>query len=82
MNHGERADGLLMPYVTNSDLPSAVRRRLPDHAQDIYREAFNHAHEAHRGEPQREERAHKIAWGAVKRIYEKVGDRWIPRQGR
>lgn len=71
-----------MPYATNNDLPPAIQRRLPDHAQDIYREAFNHAYEAHRGDPQREERAHRIAWAAVKRMYEKVEDRWVPRQGR
>ena len=32
-----------MPYRANGDLPPAVRNHLPDHAQDIYREAFNHA---------------------------------------
>jgi cation transport regulator len=31
-----------MPYATNADLPPSVKRRLPEHAQDIYREAFNH----------------------------------------
>ena len=38
---------------------------LPEHAQDIYREAFNHAYEAHAGELNQEKRAHMIAWGAV-----------------
>jgi hypothetical protein len=32
-----------MPYRSNIDLPPPVRRVLPAHAQDIYREAFNHA---------------------------------------
>ena len=32
-----------MPYRTNTDLPPPVRGHLPSHAQDIYREAFNHA---------------------------------------
>ena len=32
-----------MPYRTNSDLPASVQAHLPPHAQDIYREAFNHA---------------------------------------
>jgi len=32
-----------MPYKTNKDLPKNVTHVLPAHAQDIYREAFNHA---------------------------------------
>lgn len=69
-----------MPYPTNFDLPSSVRSHLPDHAQDIYREAFNHAYAAHAGEVDREQRAHMIAWAAVKRSYVKGGDRqWLPR---
>lgn len=66
-----------MPYPHNDDLPPPVRNHLPSHAQDIYREAFNHAFAAHSGEPRQEERAHRIAWAAVKRSYEKIGDRWI-----
>ena len=34
---------LAMPYATNDDLPARVRRVLPEHAQDIYRAAFNDA---------------------------------------
>ena len=37
-----------MPYRTNDDLPPAVARHLPPHAQDIYRETFNHAFAAPR----------------------------------
>lgn len=66
-----------MPYSTNADLPSSVRNHLPPHAQDIYREAFNHAFAAHAGEPDHESRAHRIAWAAVKRMYEKVGNEWV-----
>jgi hypothetical protein len=40
-----------MPYATNAALPSRVRSVLPEHAQDIYREAFNHAYAAHLGRP-------------------------------
>jgi cation transport regulator len=69
----------LMPYRTNEDLPPSVRRHLPPHAQDIYREAFNHAFAAHAGDPRQEEAAHRIAWAAVKRGYLKVGDSWISR---
>ncbi|HSM96967.1 MAG TPA: ChaB family protein [Rhizomicrobium sp.] len=67
-----------MPYRANSDLPASVRNHLPPHAQDIYREAFNHAHASHEGDPRQEEAAHRIAWAAVKRRYAKVGDEWVP----
>lgn len=68
-----------MPYRTNADLPDQVRRHLPEHAQDIYREAFNHAFADHGGDPRQEEAAHRIAWAAVKRSYVKEGGRWIAR---
>lgn len=68
-----------MPYQTNADLPVPIQRRLPAHAQDIYREAFNHAFAAHQGDPRQEEAAHRIAWSAVKRSYVKVGESWIAR---
>jgi cation transport regulator len=68
-----------MPYDTNVELPPAIRRALPEHAQDIFRAAFNHAYAAHFGEARREEAAHRIAWAAVKRSYMKVGGRWVSR---
>jgi cation transport regulator len=68
-----------MPYRSNLDLPPSVRNHLPEHAQDIYRAAFNHAFAAHAGEADQEERAHRIAWAAVKRVYVKEGDEWVPR---
>jgi cation transport regulator len=74
---GWRGDA--MPYGSNSDLPASVQAHLPPHAQDIYREAFNHAFAAHAGDPYQEERAHRIAWAAVKRSYVKVGGSWIGR---
>lgn len=70
-----------MPYQVNADLPPSVRRHLPDHAQDIYREVFNHAYAAHAGEANREQRAHMIAWAAVKRSYVNAGGQWAPRDG-
>lgn len=66
-----------MPYKSNSELPETVRENLPDHGQDIYREAFNSAWEEYadpserRGNESREEVAHKVAWSAVKKVYEK-----------
>lgn len=46
-----------MPYRSNLDLPPSVRSHLPAHAQDIYREAFNHAYAAYAGEIDRERAA-------------------------
>jgi cation transport regulator len=69
-----------MPYERRSDLPESVRDHLPDHAQDIYKEAFNSAWEQYddpedrRGDAGREETAHKVAWSAVKQQYEKGDD--------
>lgn len=66
-----------MPYKSNKELPDSVREHLPEHAQQIYREAFNSAWdeydrpEERRGGADREETAHKVAWAAVKKTYEK-----------
>ncbi|MHB8875822.1 MAG: ChaB family protein [Myxococcaceae bacterium] len=68
----------MSPYQTNDELPSAVRGHLPEHAQDIYREAFNHAWSRYRAD---EAVAHRVAWAAVKRSYVKLGDEWVPRPG-
>ena len=68
-----------MPYNRNSELPPSVRNHLPVHAQDIYREAFNHAFAAHENDPRQEEAAHRIAWAAVKRRYVKDGEAWVER---
>jgi cation transport regulator len=68
-----------MPYRHNDDLPAPVRHALPVHAQDIYREAFNHAFAAHENDPRQEEAAHRIAWGAVKRRYIKSAHGWTER---
>ncbi len=69
-----------MPYPTNDDLPAAVQRHLPPHAQDIYREAFNRTFAAHAGDPRQEEASHRIAWAAVKRSFVKLGDSWVARE--
>lgn len=67
-----------MPYVTNGDLPASVREHLPSHAQDIYREAFNHAWQQYGGD---ESIAHRVAWAAVKRLYEKRNGAWVRKAG-
>lgn len=71
-----------MPYLRNADLPDSIRFRLPNHAQDIYREAFNNAWDRYgKDEPlRREEISHRVAWSAVKKKYRKVGDAWVARQ--
>ena len=37
-----------MPYRSIADLPDRVKNSLPQHAQEIYLEAFNHAHEQYK----------------------------------
>jgi len=66
-----------VPYRFNDELPAGVKHHLPPHAQDIYREAFNHAFAAHEGDPRQEEASHRIAWAAVKRLYVKMGGEWV-----
>ncbi|MGD1068852.1 MAG: ChaB family protein [Bryobacteraceae bacterium] len=67
-----------MPYPTNDELPASVQNHLPEHAQDIFREAFNHAWQEYAGDPRQEEIAHRVAWAAVKKGFEKVGTEWVP----
>lgn len=72
-----------MPYNSNKDLPDKVKNNLPEHAQDIYREAYNNATKQYkspqkrRGDESQEEAAHKVAWAAVKQKYTKKGDKWV-----
>jgi len=76
-----------MPYDRLAELPPGVRRALPKHGQEIYREAFDHAwreyadpHRRRRGAT-REEVAHRTAWAAVKAVYEKSADgKWRRRR--
>jgi cation transport regulator len=68
------------PFPTNADLPGTIQRRLPQRAQDIFREAFNHCFDQHGDQ----EHAVRMAWGAVKRRYEEMPDgNWVasPHQG-
>lgn len=72
-----------MPYETISDLPKSVRDNLPKHAQEIYQEAFNRAWSEYaepgerRGNASREEVSHKVAWSAVKQVYQKKNGKWV-----
>ena len=73
-----------MPEAKQSlaDLPESVKNILPKHALEIYKEAYNNALEQYknpekrRGDASLEETAHKVAWAAVKKQYEKKGDNW------
>jgi cation transport regulator len=56
-----------MPYQNNKDLPQNVAQHLPEHAQTIFRKAFNSALEQYGNE----EQAFRVAWAAVKKEYEK-----------
>lgn len=67
-----------MPYKTIAQLPKGVKNNLPKHAKRIYKEAYNSAWEQY---DQDEERAHRVAWSAVKKAgYQKapmaIGRSW------
>lgn len=66
-----------MPYRTSKDLPPAIQK-LPQHAQEIYRAAFNSGWEQTKGD---EGGSAQIAWAAVKQKYKKVGDTWTEKLG-
>ena len=70
-----------MPYKSINELPENVRNVLPQHAQEIYKEAFNNAYQEYanpdnrRDEASREEGSHRVAWSAVKKAsYTKGAD--------
>lgn len=71
-----------MPYDTLEELPENVKNVLPKQAQEIYKEAYNSAWDHYddaqdrRDDQSREETAHKVAWSALKEIYEKKDGKW------
>ena len=75
-----------MPYDRTSELPDSVKDNLPKHAQEIYKEADNSAWDEYkdpddrRGDASREETAHKVAWAAVKKMYEKKNGKWVKKK--
>ncbi|MGD8484491.1 MAG: ChaB family protein [Thioalkalispiraceae bacterium] len=75
-----------MPYKKLADLPDSVRNNLPRHAQEIYLAAFNDAWEEYksaqdrRSGDDRESVAHKVAWSAVKKKYQKQEGKWVAKQ--
>jgi cation transport regulator len=58
---------------------------LPIHAQHIYKKAHDNAIEQYQDPEKRrggksesaEEVAHKVSWAAVKREYQKKGEKWV-----
>lgn len=66
-----------MPKGRKKDLPESVKNVLPKHAEEIFLEAYNNALEQYKDPQKRrnnaslEETAHKVAWAAVKKKYEK-----------
>lgn len=75
-----------MPYKQIQELPDAVKEALPKHAQEIYKEAYNNAWDYYadpknrRVDASREETAHRVAWAAVKEVYEKENDHWVKKE--
>ena len=67
-----------MPYASLHELPPAVRK-LPVHAQEIFRAAFNAAWANHATTNQ-EDTAFRIAWAAVKKRFRKVGECWVDKR--
>lgn len=57
-----------MPYPTTNSIPKNLQDLLPDHAEEIYKEAFNNALKEYDGD---ESRAYAVAWSAVKKKYKK-----------
>jgi cation transport regulator len=64
-----------MPYRSTKDLPPQVTKPLPHHGEEIFVASFNRALQQYRDE----DRARKVAWSAVKRVYQKHPDtgEWV-----
>ncbi len=60
-----------MPKTKKEDLPGTLKRS-PAKAQRTYAKTLDSAHEQYDSE----ERAHRVAFAAVKHVAEKKGDRW------
>lgn len=62
--------------------PRPIRKRLPDHGQEICLKAFNSAflNYQDRHVREKEKLAHQVAWSAVKKAYEQRGDTWVKKE--
>jgi len=69
-----------MPYKKLTDLPTKIKKHLPKHAQEIFKEAYNNAEKQYDDPKKRrvgsskDETTNKVAWSAVKKEYEKGSD--------
>ena len=61
----------------NDELPSTLRRS-PAKAQRTFAETLESAEKTYDGD---EQAAHRVAYGALKHSFEKVGDHWEPKAG-
>jgi cation transport regulator ChaB len=72
-----------MPKTTKSgqpkkgELPSTVRK-----SNDKAQRTFAKAHDSAAEQYGSEQRAHRVAYAALKHSFEKVGDRWLPKKKR
>jgi cation transport regulator ChaB len=64
-------------HAKDSELPSTLQRS-DRKAQDTYAKALDSA----MAEYHDEERAHRVAYAALKHTHEKVGDHWEPKDGK
>jgi cation transport regulator len=77
-----------MPYKSTKEISDNVRKILPKHAEDIYKEAYNSAWKQYdlpkerEGGRSREETAHAVAWSAVKKVYvkDKKTGKWVKKK--
>lgn len=60
--------------TSKEGLPGTLKRS-PAKAQRTYAKALDSAHEEYHDE----ERAHRVAYAALKHSFEKVGDHWAPK---
>ncbi|MBD3280994.1 cation transporter [Candidatus Dojkabacteria bacterium] len=65
-----------MPFDKKTELPEAVKDNLPEHAQTIWMESFNSALEQYSDQDDTDETAARVAWSAVKNVYEKRDGKW------
>jgi cation transport regulator len=84
----KRKSSTSKPKDKSSTLSPRTKKQidsLPEHAQEIYKEAHANALKQYQNPAKRrggkkqsaEQVAHKTAWAAVKRKYEKQGDDWV-----
>lgn len=72
-----------MPKTTKSgrarsdELPSTLQK-----SNAKAQRTFSKAHDAAVDEYGSDARAHRVAYAALKRSFEKVGDRWLPKKGK